>query len=191
MSKGSLKAEEYSRIEVLRKVIMKTHIAAVILIIVVLAAGACTSGRRERIPRNTLVTAEETVKAFCDLDGEGVRLTSATWSRILPYIAWTEEAGWDRIAVIEGYRLVNTENRSERLARITVEYEVAGNLSQDYMAVKKKEIVIFTVQKTGEGWKIKDPDFMLPHVLIQPLVRHLRETKRLEVAEKIHSIGTR
>ncbi|MDH4162406.1 MAG: hypothetical protein OEW15_06915 [Nitrospirota bacterium] len=145
----------------------------------------CTTGQKDRVPKNTLATAQETVRAFCDLDADGVRLKSETWSRILPYIAWTEEAGWDRTAVIEGYRIVKSDNTSEKLELVTVEYQIAGNLSQDYMPAKQMETVIFTVQKTGDGWKIKDPDFMPPHVLMQPVIRHLRETRRLELVDKI------
>ncbi len=118
-------------------------------------------------------------------------MSSETWSRILPYIAWTEEAGWDRIAVIDGYRVAKVENRSDKLASITIVYDLAGNLSQDYMPANRKESVVFSVQKTGEGWKIKSPDFMPPHVLMKPVIRHLKETKRLELADKIESGAAR
>lgn len=166
----------------MKKLIVSAGICA--MLAVFLHAG-CINERQQMVPKNHLATAGETVKAFCDLDGEGARLTSATWSQVLPYIAWTEEAGWDRTVVIAGYRIGSIINRSENLSMVTVEYEVAGNLSQDYLPAKKNETVVFTVQKTSEGWKIKSPDFMPPHVFIKPLLRHLRETKRLELADKI------
>lgn len=167
----------------MKKTFLEGCIHATMLVLVLI--GGCTSGQKDRVPKNTLATAEETVKIFCDLDGDGVRLKSETWSRILPYIAWTEEAGWDRTVVIEGYRIVKTDTRSDKLAAVTIEYQVAGNLSQDYMAAKQKETVVFTVRKTGDGWKIKDPDFMPPHVLTKSVIRHLRETQRLELIDKL------
>lgn len=157
----------------------------VLMVAFLFMIGGCSSGTREKSHVNPLATADATVKAFCDLDGDGMRLTSETWSKILPYIAWSEEAGWDRIVVIEGYQVANAETRTETSAKVSVVYDVAGNLSQDYVPGKKKETVVFTVQKTGAGWKINDPDFMPPHVLMKPVMRHLRETKRLEMADKI------
>lgn len=156
-----------------------------VLVLAMIVMAGCSRSANEPSPKNTLATAEETVKAFCDLDGNAVRLTSETWSRILPYISWTEEAGWDRTVVIESYRLSKTEYRSERSAVVSVEYDVAGNLSLDYVPSHTKETVLFAVQKTKDGWKIKEPDFMPPHVLMKPLIKHLRETKRLETADKI------
>jgi hypothetical protein len=115
----------------------------------------CTSSQDGKAPRNTLATPEETVTAYCDLDAKGTRLTSETWSKVLPYIAWTEEAGWDRTIVIEGFKIARSQKQSDTASTITVEYHVLGAVSGDYAQTKKTETVPFTVKKTRDGWKIR------------------------------------
>jgi hypothetical protein len=149
-----------------------------------LTAG-CKGGQEGKAPRNSLATAEETVNAYCDLDAGGTRLTSETWSKVLPFIAWTEEAGWDRTIVIEGFKIAKTQKQSETASTITVEYQVLGIVSGDYAQTRKTETVPFTVKKTKDGWKITSPDFMPPHVLLKPMVKHLEGTKNLELARKV------
>jgi hypothetical protein len=164
---------------------MKWRSSICLMVIVVLMFLGCTSGKDGKVQQNTLATPEETVKAYCDLDANAARLTSQTWSKVLPYIAWTEEAGWDKTIVISDYKITTTQKQSETASTVSVEYQVAGVLSGDYVASKKMEIVKFTVKKTKEGWKITDPDFMPPHVLMKPVVKHLEGTKRLELARKV------
>jgi hypothetical protein len=159
----------------------------VILFAAIALTAGCKSGKEGKAPRNSLATAEETVKAYCDLDANGTRLTSETWSKVLPYIAWTEEAGWDRTIVISGYTIANTQKQSETASTITVVYQVLGVVSGDYAQAKKTENVPFKVTKTKDGWKITSPDFMPPHVLLKPMVKHLEGTKNLEMAGKLQA----
>ena len=160
---------------------------AVLLAVMLVALSGCKGAREGKVPRNTLATAEETVKAYCDLDGKGTRLTSDTWSKVLPYIAWTEEAGWDRTIVIADYRITKTQKQSESAATVSVEYQVMGVLSGDYTPSRRTETIKFQVKKTSDGWKITDPDFMPPHVLLKPMVKHLEGTKNLELAGKLQA----
>lgn len=169
---------------------MKRYSCIGVLLLAVMMSIGCTSNQEGKVPRNTLATAEETVTAYCDLDAKGTRLTSETWSKVLPYIAWTEEAGWDRTIVIEGYKIAKTQKQSETAFSITVEYQVLGTLSGDYSQMRKTENVPFKVKKTKEGWKIISPDFMPPHVLLKPMVTHLEGTKNLELAGKLQSSPT-
>jgi hypothetical protein len=162
-----------------------SYIMAVLTAAVLIALAGCKGGREGTGPRNTLATAEETVKAYCDLDAKGTRLTSETWSRVLPYISWTEEAGFDRAIVISKFRIGGTQKQSDTAYTVAVEYQVMGILSGDYASSPKTETVQFKVKKTREGWKITDPDFMPPHVLLQPMVEHLQRTKNMELARKI------
>lgn len=164
---------------------MKRRSSISLLLIIVLMFLGCTSGKEGKVHRNTLATPEETVKAYCDLDANAARLTSQTWSKVLPYIAWSEEAGWDKTIVISDYKIATTQKQSETASTVSVEYQVAGVLSGDYVPSKKIETVKFNVKKTKEGWKITEPDFMPPHVLLKPVVKHLEETKRLELAKKV------
>jgi len=160
----------------------------VLLTAVLAALSGCKGAQQEgKVPRNTLATAEETVKAYCDLDGKGTRLTSESWSKVLPYISWTEEAGWDRTIVIADYRIANTRKESESTVTVSVEYQVLGVLSGDYTPSRRTETVPFKVKKTKVGWKITDPDFMPPHVLLKPMVKHLEGTKSLELAGKLQA----
>ncbi len=164
-----------------------TYGITVILFAAIALTAGCKSGQDGKVPRNTLATAEETVKAYCDLDAKGTRLTSETWPKVLPYIAWSEEAGWDRAIVISGYKIVKTQKQSETASTITVEYQVIGIVSGDYAQTKKTENVPFKVKKTKDGWKITSPDFMPPHVLLRPMVKHLEGTKSLELAGKLQA----
>ena len=159
----------------------------IILFAAIALTTGCKSGQEGKAPKNTVATAEETVNAYCDLDARGARLTSETWSKVLPFIAWTEEAGWDRTIVISGYKIAKMQKESESASTITVEYEVLGIVSGDYAQTKKTENITFKVKKTKNGWKITSPDFMPPHVLLKTMVKHLEGTKNLELAGKLQT----
>jgi hypothetical protein len=144
---------------------------------------------KPRMVRNPLATPEETVKAYLDLDGQGKRLTSKNWSKVLPYISWQEEAGWDKVTVITGYTLKNADVKKDVSAIVTVDFDVLGSLSSDYQASRRLETVVFTVKKTDAGWKITDPDTFRPHVLVNPLITHLEETREHELAQRVQTGG--
>jgi hypothetical protein len=158
---------------------------AILLGAALLLVAGCHGTREGKTARNSLATPEETVKAFCDLDAEATRLSSETWSRVRPYIAWEEEAGWDRTIVISGFTVSKAKMRSATAASVAVEYQVAGVLSGEYLRSRRTEAITFTLRKSPEGWKITSPDFMPPHVLMKPLIRHLEETKSLELTGKL------
>ncbi len=163
----------------------KSYIRALAVAAAWIVISGCTAPQEGKAPRNNLATPEETVKAYCDLDAKATRLSSETWSKVRPYIAWEEEAGWDRTVVISGFSVVKVQKESDAASTIAVEYQVRGILSGDYVRSPKTEKVTFTVKKFPEGWKITSPDFMPPHVLMQPLVKHLEETKNIEMAGKL------
>jgi hypothetical protein len=146
-------------------------------------SASCT--RQEGLPRNTLATAEETVKAYCDLDANGARLTSATWNKVLPYISWSEEAGFDRAIVIAGFAIGQVQMKSDREHIVPVAYQVMGTVAGEYAAGRRTENVRYRVARTDRGWKIMEPDFLPPHVLADVMVRHLTETQQSEMAEKV------
>jgi hypothetical protein len=144
---------------------------------------------KPRMARNPLATPEETVKAYLDLDGQGKRLTSKNWSKVLPYIFWQEEAGWDKVTVITGYTIKKADVKKDVSAMVTVDFDVLGSLSSDYQASRRLETVVFTVKKTDAGWKITDPDTFRPHVLVNPLITHLEETREHELAQRVQTGG--
>jgi len=172
-------------IRITSEVAMKRLSSFVVMLLPVMMFIGCTSGQEGKSARNTLATPEETVQVYCDLDAKGTRLTSQTWSKVLPYIAWTEEAGFDRSIVIDGFKIAGTKKLSETASTVSVAYQVLGSVSGDYVQSRKTETIQFTVKKTKDGWRITDPDFMPPHVLLQAMVKHLEGTKNLELARKV------
>ena len=156
-----------------------------LLVAVLIMAAGCT--RDTGMPRNTLPTPEDTVKAYCDLDANGARLTSTTWNKVLPYISWSEEAGFDRAIVISGFRVGMVQKKNDRESIVPVEYQVLGTVAGEYAAGKRTETVRFKVTRTDRGWKIVEPDFLPPHVLAKVMVKHLEGTKQLGAADKVKS----
>jgi hypothetical protein len=163
----------------------KARYSVMLIVAAVIAAAGCS--REAGVPKNTLATPEETVKTYCELDANGVRLTSQTWQKVLPYIAWSEEAGFDRAVVISGFTIGAVQKKNEKDATVTVEYQVLGAVSADYTAGRKTENIRFKVTKTDRGWKITEPDFMPPHVLAKAMAKHLEGTKKIEAAEKVRN----
>jgi hypothetical protein len=161
----------------------RAGVITLMVVAVVLVVFGCSGDKGA--PKNPLATPEETVKAYCELDANGVRLTSRTWNKVLPYIAWSEEAGFDRAVVISGFSIGKVQKKNDKESTITVEYQVLGVVSGDYTAGRRTESVRFKVTKTDRGWKIIEPDFMPPHVLAKAMAKHLEGTKRSEAAEKV------
>lgn len=167
------------------EVTMKNRVvyACVMVVAALVILSGCS--KDSGVPKNTLATPEDTVKAYCELDANGARLTSTTWVKVLPYIAWSEEAGFDRAVVISGFNIGKVQKKNDREAMVTVEYQVLGTVSGDYTSARKTESISFKVSMTNRGWKITEPDFMPPHVLARAMTKHLEETKKNEMAEKV------
>lgn len=151
------------------------------LILSLVACERTTSWRsKPRVYSNSLKTPEEVVKVFCDMDAAGKRLSSSTWSEMLPYINWREEAMESVAVVISGFKLSRIE-RTDNVANIVVEYNVIGKYWPEKLEPKvSTEKVSFAVIKTDVGWKINSPDTMVPHVLPNFLVSHLEKVLKRE-----------
>ena len=151
------------------------------LIFSLVACERTTSWRsKPRVYSNSLKTPEEVVKVFCDMDAAGKRLSSSTWSEMLPYINWREEAMESVAVVISGFKLSRIE-KTDKVANIVVEYNVIGKYWPEKIEPKKAiEKVSFTVIKTDVGWKIDGPDTMVPHVFPDILVSHLEKVLKKE-----------
>lgn len=135
---------------------------------------------KPRVYSNSLKTPEEVVKVFCDLDAAGKRLSSSTWSEMLPYINWREEAMESVAVVVSGFKLSRIE-KTNNVANIVVEYNVIGKYwPEKIVQIKSIEKVSFAVIKTEAGWKIKSPDTMVPHVLPNFLISHLERVLKKE-----------
>ena len=170
---------------------MNKYILSMVYGLSIMAAlmSGCKSGsERSSKTANSLRTPEDVVKAFCDLDGAGKRLSSLTWPEVLPYIAWKDEAGWDTVIVISGYKLTGVQSTKSG-SHVTVEYSVVGESSRDFAILKSVEKVRFNLRKTGKGWKIESPDSLMPHVLAKPLIAHFEADNNHALADKLRAIS--
>jgi hypothetical protein len=135
---------------------------------------------KPRVYSNSLKTPEEVVEVFCDMDAAGKRLSSSTWSEILPYINWREEAMESVAVVVSGFKLSRIE-KTNNVANIVVEYNVIGKYWPEKIEPKRSiEKISFKVIKTDTGWKINSPDTMVPHVLSSFLIAHLEKVSKNE-----------
>lgn len=123
---------------------------------------------------NSLKNPEAVVKAFCDLDAAGKRLSGPMTEEEHSYVTWPDEPGWDSVVVISGYRITNLKETSDA-TEVTVEYQALGKCCYSYVKLKKDEKVVYKVIKTERGWKIQSPDFMQPHVLQEQLLNYIKE----------------
>lgn len=164
------------------------YVILTVLIAITGPGAGCKNAGRDGLQKaypNTLQTAEETVRALCDLDANGRRLSSLTWKEVRPYISWTDEPGWDTVIVISGYRVASVNEKSNSLSTVTVEYQVIGSSSSEFIPAKTVESVEFIVRKTARGWKIKSPNYLLPHVLVRPLIAHVEGIDNKALAAKL------
>lgn len=171
----------------------------VVTFCVILILPACRNILERSKPRaysNSLKTPEEVVKVFCDMDAAGKRLSSSTWSELLPYIDWKDEAMESVAVVISGFKVLGVE-RGDNVAEINVTYDVIGEYNLDKLVPTKSiEKVLFTVIKTDNGWKISSPDTMVPHVSAKPLIIHLERIIKMEsdssavkeIQDRIHTL---
>lgn len=178
---------------------IRTILASIVGFCVLFTTTACDRIQqmsRPKVYSNSLKTPEEVVKVFCDMDGSGKRLSSLTWSEMLPYISWPEEAMESVAVVISGYKILKAKKTNES-ADIIVEYNVVGKYwPEKLMPIKTVEKVTFIVIKTEAGWKIKSPDTMVPHVLAQSLISHLERIVKKEsdsktakeIRDRIHAL---
>lgn len=121
-----------------------------LLIFFVLILACANSSKEEKKIRNI-------VEKFCNLDFEGSRLSSKTWSKIRPFIAYEEEPGWDAVIGIRSYN-IHSILIDDRKANVTVKYDIIRAYPTNFesLELKKYETTIINlINKQGE-WLIKD-----------------------------------
>lgn len=94
----------------------------------------------------------EVVRKFCMLDYEGARLSTKTYSAILPLIAYPAEPGWDTVVGIRGYALKN-EMINGDVAEVVVEYEIDQIWPEGDLPNRQET---FKLVKYGDAWKIQE-----------------------------------
>ncbi|MHB8844232.1 MAG: hypothetical protein ACYC7L_05725 [Nitrospirota bacterium] len=82
-----------------------------------------------------------------------------------------------------------TDKKSDAQSSVTVNFDILGTVASDYQSSRHIETVAFTVKKTDADWKITDPDTFRSHVLINPMITHLEETKDFELAQRVQTGG--
>jgi len=94
----------------------------------------------------------EVVRKFCQLDYEGARLSSKTYSAILPLIAYPAEPGWDTAVGIKGYSIKN-EMIVDDAAEVVVKYAIDQILHAGDPPRSEEKFVLV---KHGHDWKINE-----------------------------------
>ena len=106
----------------------------------------------------------DVVRAFCKLDFEGARLSSRTWNKISPYVAWEEEPGWDVALAIKHYDIGKVVVSRQR-AVVTVRYDIARSCPDSFgpTQLEQFERTELILVKQSDSWVI-DSKLMYPRV---------------------------
>jgi hypothetical protein len=134
-------------------------------------------------PLHDPLSPEAVVKAFCNFDARGKRLSRSlsieekTFYRNL--VRWNEEPIGDTVVLISSCKL-GTIRRLQDTAQVTVIYEVKGSYSPEAINIFEKiEKVEFMVSQTEAGWKINKP-VILAHVYPEKMIVNLEERSKHE-----------
>lgn len=114
--------------------------------------------------RAALLSPIDTVRAFCREDGRGTRLGPGSWNVIAPLVAWELEPAWDRIVLVDGYR-IGAARQKGNMVLIPVTWTVVGEVSpRGHVRQRRDETRIFRLVPTAAGgWRLAPPP-PPPHV---------------------------
>lgn len=104
------------------------------------------------------------VRAFCQSDGDGDRLSPAVWRNIGQLVDWPLEPAWDRIILVSGYE-ITTPRRVGEDVEVELKYSVTAEVLPGKVVRKKREETLtLTLLPTVEGgWRVAGPPHP-PHV---------------------------
>jgi hypothetical protein len=99
------------------------------------------------------------VRAFCQIDGFGQRVSVAGWTEVAPLVGWTLEPAWDHVVLISGYSVDPPRSTQGGSMVVNVTYGVVGQLSAGGLDTSTNtESVVYEVQPSGDsGWRIAGP----------------------------------
>jgi hypothetical protein len=123
-------------------------VLALVLICLIIVPSVSTLAYSEK-------QAHDVARVFCKLDFEGVRLSSRTWNKILPYVAWEEEPGWDIALAIKRYAIGKVVVEGQR-AVVTVRYDIERSCPHSFELTQLREFEtaeLELVRKNG-SWVI-------------------------------------
>jgi len=130
------------------------------------------------------LSPKDVVEKFCQIDANGLRLSSDTRGDIDQLLDWGEEGGYDEMIVIKDV-IVNRVAITSSTATVSVVYRILGSTDSFNFskAPNKKSIVNFKLAKNGGFWEIKEP-VIAPHVNWKNAINHLRLLQEREPSRK-------
>ncbi len=104
------------------------------------------------------------VRAFCQSDGAGDRLSPAVWRNIGQLVEWPLEPAWDRVVLVSGYE-ITTPRRVGEAIEVELKYHVTAEvLPGKVIREKREEALTLTLLATLDGgWLVSGPPYP-PHV---------------------------
>jgi hypothetical protein len=137
----------------------------------------------------SILSPEEVVKTYCDLDAKGARGSGRSKEedlmayKITLLVNWVEEPGWDQTWIIDGYEIYNKNIKRDR-ATISVVYRVIGiYCGNKFHPFCFYQLINFKLVKTEKGWKITDP-LIPPHELKTTFIKYLTKEISLTTDKK-------
>lgn len=116
------------------------------------------------------------VREYVERDARGERLKSNPW--FLNAVIWEDEPAFDSYTLITGYQL-RMLHADSSTGRVEVAYARAGYVratgdsSVSFQPDSGREVHVFTVALTFNGWRIVAPQ-LDPHVLVGPALTQSR-----------------
>lgn len=100
----------------------------------------------------------DVLRAFCQADGNGVRLRAATWPTVAPLVGWGLEPAWDHLHLIHGYQIGTPSTRDGAIV-VDVEYNLAQTVrSTGARAESRTDKRRYTLEANGAGgWQLRGP----------------------------------
>lgn len=123
------------------------------------------------------LSPSDVVRNYCELDGNGARLSSVDYYEVRRLMAWDDdrdEPGWDSFKVISGYEILGEKIEGDS-ATVKVKYNiVAGG---DFLGLdvnKTSETVDIFLKKKAGGWRV-ETYVPLPRIYIDTAIAQYRK----------------
>jgi hypothetical protein len=117
-------------------------------------------------------TPSDVVRKFCQLDYEGARLSSVTYKKIIPLVAYPEEPGWDIVIGIRSYEI-----KKEQIQRNKAEVIVVYDLERSWPpGIRPNNREVIKLVKVDGVWRIEEY-ITYPRVSLEVLCKEFNRCK--------------